>query len=248
MATYNGASHVAAQLNSILAQLGPHDEVIVVDDASTDSTVSVVKQLGDPRIALFHQARNVGYVKTFERALSHSRGRCIFLCDQDDVWPEGRAEVMLAALERGTVVCGNIAVLDGPPHITGPFGERNWRVNAQTSGHTARNLLRLAVSDMPYFGSAMAVSREALDDALPFPRSARELHDAWLALIGLTAGSMVHVDERVVLRRLHEDNTSGRMRSPWLVLHGRILFVRMAVVAWRRPRGARARARGRGPT
>jgi hypothetical protein len=92
---------------------------------------------------------------------------------------------------------------------------------------------------MPYFGSAMAMRREALDLALPFPSSVRELHDAWIALIGLASRSMVHVDDRVVLRRLHESNASGRRRSLGLVLKGRIYFIQMTLDAWTRARRAR---------
>jgi hypothetical protein len=123
--------------------------------------------------------------------------------------------------------------------MRGPFGERDWRVDAGTSGHTLRNLLRLAASDMPYFGSAMAVRRDALDLALPFPGCVRELHDAWLALVGLASRSMVHVDDRVVLRRMHGANASGHVRSPWLVARGRYYFVLMAMAAWGRARSRR---------
>ncbi len=40
MATYNGAAYVEQQLRSILCQLGAADEVILVDDCSSDSTIS----------------------------------------------------------------------------------------------------------------------------------------------------------------------------------------------------------------
>ena len=43
MATYRGAEFVTEQLDSILAQLGDGDEVVVVDDASPDDTVAVVR-------------------------------------------------------------------------------------------------------------------------------------------------------------------------------------------------------------
>jgi glycosyltransferase involved in cell wall biosynthesis len=236
MATYNGSQFVSDQVSSILSELDAADELIVVDDASTDDTLDVIRAMGDPRVAIHRNDGNLGYVRTFERALSLAAGQYVFLSDQDDVWPSGRVHVMLQALRRGAVVCGNIAVLDGPDHLRGPFGESDWRVEAGTSGHIVRNLLRLAASDMPYFGSAMAVRRDALDLALPFPRSVRELHDAWLALIGLASGTMVHIDDRVVLRRLHERNASGRVRDPWRVARGRWYFVSMCVDAWSRAR------------
>jgi glycosyltransferase involved in cell wall biosynthesis len=245
MATFNGAAWVAEQIASILAQLGPDDELVVVDDGSMDATVATVRAIADPRIRLHENATNVGYVRSFERALSLATGEHVFLSDQDDVWPSGRVDTMRRALTSGAVVTGNIALLDGPAMIRGPFGERDWRVSSATSSHTLRNLLRLAASDAPYFGSAMAIRRDLLDLALPFPAPVRELHDAWLALLALSTRSMVHIDERVVMRREHGANASGTIRSPLRVARGRLFFVGMAVAAWYRPRISRRAAPAR---
>ncbi|NKF33592.1 glycosyltransferase, partial [Pseudomonas sp. BGM005] len=79
MATYNGSRYVAKQLASILAQLGAGDEVVVVDDASADSTVEIVQDIGDPRIVVYRNERNLGYVRSFERAISLSTADVIVL-------------------------------------------------------------------------------------------------------------------------------------------------------------------------
>ena len=65
LAAHDGAAHIGEQLASILEQLGAHDEVVVVDDASTDVTVAVVEAIGDPRIRLVRNEINVGYVRAF---------------------------------------------------------------------------------------------------------------------------------------------------------------------------------------
>ena len=52
----------------------PTDELVVVDDASTDDTVSIVESFGDPRITVHRNDANVGSVRTFERALGLARG------------------------------------------------------------------------------------------------------------------------------------------------------------------------------
>ena len=212
---------------------------VVVDDASIDETARRVEAWDDDRITLHRNDRNVGYVRAFERALGLTSGTYVFLADQDDVWPPGRVAVMVAALDGGAVVVGNVAPLDGPAGMRGPFGESDWRLHREASDHAVRNLVRLAASDMPYFGSAMAIRRDLLDYALPFPAPVHELHDAWLALLGLFSGTMVHVDDNVVLRRVHQGNASGRVRSPALVLHGRWYFVGMCAAAWRRSRAYR---------
>jgi glycosyltransferase involved in cell wall biosynthesis len=239
MATFNGARFVVTQIESILAQIDELDELIIVDDASTDGTLSLLRALDDPRIRVTGNAENLGYVRTFEKALSQAKGQHIFLADQDDVWPPGRVHRMQLGLRHASLVAGNIAVLEGPPRIKSPFGARDWKLNGDPARHPLPWLVRLAMSNAPYFGSAMAVDSDLLELALPFPPSVQELHDGWLALLGLMSRSIKHVPDRVVLRRLHDTNTSGRRRHWRAVARGRILFVRMCWDARHRARRLR---------
>ncbi|MDO9397300.1 MAG: glycosyltransferase, partial [Herbiconiux sp.] len=123
MATYRGAAYVAEQIESIVAQLGPDDELVIVDDCSPDDTVATiiatVDRLGESRVLLTRTDENVGYVRAFEAAIRRSRGRFVFLSDQDDVWTPGRHEAMIAGLSRALVVAGNHSIL-------GRDGARLW--------------------------------------------------------------------------------------------------------------------------
>ena len=84
MATYKGAAFVREQIASILAELGPDDELVVVDDASPDETAAIVEGIDDPRIRLVRSPVNRGYVRSFEEAIRLSRGEYVFLSDQDE--------------------------------------------------------------------------------------------------------------------------------------------------------------------
>jgi glycosyltransferase involved in cell wall biosynthesis len=97
---YNGARHLAAALESVLAQEARPREIIVVDDGSTDETSRVVELFWD-RIDPIRQdnrgpsaARNVG----IERATAPFIG---FL-DADDVWPPTALRRQLAAITTNT--------------------------------------------------------------------------------------------------------------------------------------------------
>ena len=79
MAAYNGGAFVEAQLHSILAQLKPQDEVVIVDDGSTDDTLQRIAQIGDARIRLLRHEKNAGVVATFEDALRSATGDVLFL-------------------------------------------------------------------------------------------------------------------------------------------------------------------------
>lgn len=64
MATFNGAEYVESQIKSMSSQLAEVDEIIIVDDASTDGTPEIVTGLEDLRIRLFRNPTNIGYVRT----------------------------------------------------------------------------------------------------------------------------------------------------------------------------------------
>jgi glycosyltransferase involved in cell wall biosynthesis len=229
MASYNGAAFIAEQIDSILAQLGPQDELVIVDDASTDGTREVVRSFADPRIRLIEAAANQGYVRSFEQACRSSSGASILLADQDDVWTMGRLELMLAALERHEVVASNFDVLGGGPRP----GIRPLR--SSDSNRRAANLLGILVGYRAYYGCAMAFRREVLDMFTPVPPYLHESHDLWLAICGNVLGSMRHLDESTLLRRIHGGNATPQgWRSLSAILAARVVLVRLLLEAGRR--------------
>ena len=95
MAAYQGENYISLQLRSILGQLSADDEVIVVDDGSTDHTCGEVAALQDARLVLMENNRNQGVLRAFESALSSSSGEIVFLSDQDDLWFPKKVETVL---------------------------------------------------------------------------------------------------------------------------------------------------------
>ena len=105
MATYNGEKYIFDQLSSILAQISESDEVIIIDDRSQDNTVSIIEQLGDPRVQLIKNATNVGPVEAFYLGMQAATGDFIFLSDQDDVWLPNKVEMVGQRLLEIDLVC-----------------------------------------------------------------------------------------------------------------------------------------------
>ena len=248
MATFNGSRFLREQMSSILSELDSTDEVVVVDDASSDDTLNTIEGLGDERVKVWVHARNRGYVRSFEEALSRASGKYLFLSDQDDVWVPGRVSEMVAALERHDVVATNLAVLNGPDRIRGPFGIVDWRVKPRDSGRRVKNVSELFIGIACYWGCAMAVRRDALRYILPFPEFLNESHDLWIALAGNVAGSMAHLDERTVLHRYHESNiTPTSWRSLRHIIGARVMLARCLFVVLNRLVCVRTwRRRGKG--
>ena len=211
----------------------------MVDDRSTDGTVAAVRAHDDPRVRVVVRETNGGYVRAFATALGEARGRYVLLADQDDVWVPGRTDALVAALGDASVVASNLATLDGPDSIRDPRGRDGWRLRAADSRHHVRNVLGVLAGARPYFGCAMALRREVLDVAFPFPPWLRESHDLWFALYGNLTRDLAHLEQVTVLRRYHDDNASpDRPRGVRAALRSRLLLLRCLVELRRRVRRA----------
>ena len=240
MATYNGSAHVEHQLRSILAELAPGDEVVVVDDASSDATVAIVTAVGDERVRVIRQPANRGYVRTFESALLAARGDVLLLSDQDDEWVPGRRAILVAAATEAGVAASNLELLGSGDPLPAPLSGRPWRLSAATSRQRVRNELRILAGAAPYFGCAMAVRRDMLAAITPFPAFLTESHDLWIATVANATGRMRHVEAVTVRRRIHASNaSSAKPRGIRPAIRSRWMLVRAWAEARRRTHGVR---------
>jgi len=236
MATYNGEKYLSRQLHSILEQLTDDDEVIVVDDCSTDGTVETLKRLGDPRIAVHVNDRNRGEVFSFGRAMQLAKNDFVFLSDQDDVWTPGRVSLM----QRRLVESGASVVSSNFEWITAnddPIDVAYNGVAARDSRRHFKNIVEIFVGKTNYYGCAMALRREFVRVVAPIPRFV-ESHDLWIALASNFTGSNVHVDESTLLKRKHASNVTSTIstRSLYRKLRSRVVFVMSLVVLCARRR------------
>ena len=197
LAAYNGERYIKEQVDSILAQLGPTDELIVSDDGSTDATVEILASYGDIRIKVFHNSGRKGVVGNFENALSLAEGDYIFLSDQDDLWLPNKVAACLDALQHADLVLHDAVVWDGKqvllPSFFGYRGVRRGYVN---------NMIRNS-----YIGCCMCFRKCLLDKALPFPKRVA-IHDMYLGLVGERSFRVAFLCDPLIYYRRHGNNAS----------------------------------------
>lgn len=208
MATYNGAQFIREQLNSILIQLGPDDEIIVSDDSSTDGTLDIVNSYGDSRIKVFAGNKFHSPIYNFENALRHANGDYIFLCDQDDVWLPNKVEVVRANLEIYDLVVHDCKVTDANLNIV----QSSFFQSLSAGKGFWKNWIKNS-----YSGSCMAFKRKVLDYVLPFPPHIA-MHDIWIGLLVERRGKVNYINMPLILYRRHGGNASfGNEKSHYSI-------------------------------
>jgi len=243
MAAYNGSGFVEAQLRSILSQLKPEDEVVVVDDGSTDDTLERVMRIGDARVRLVKHERNAGVVATFEDALRSATGEILFLCDDDDLWAPTKARRFLDLFNSRPevgIVLSRVRMIDEHDR---PMPDSRINREGRFSPGFWRNLYM-----NHYQGSAMAMRASLLGRVLPFPAQKSLQHDAWIGTRNdLLGGQVAFLDEDLLFYRRHGNNAS-RTKSLLDQIHTRAeLLLAHMVFAFRSPTRASESLFGKEP-
>ena len=216
LATYNGERFLQAQLDSILACLRAGDELILVDDCSTDRTHEIIAATRWPNLVVLRNSVNRGVRATFEIGLRRAGGEIIFLSDQDDVWIPGKRDAVVAEFEidpRCTVVVSDATIIDAGDRVIEPsFMRTRGGFRADVFGNFLRNR---------FLGCAMALRREVVQVALPIPKLV-PMHDMWLGFVASLIGSVRYLDRPYLKYRRHGGNVSPATRRGWV-----------RIVAWR---------------
>lgn len=202
--TYNRRAVLGRALDSVLAQTRPADEIIVVDDGSSDGTVDYVRQQY-PDVHCEVQD-NQGVSAARNAGIDKAEGDWIALLDSDDAWLPDKLERQLAALgqqpDTPLVHCDEIWIRNG-------VRVNPMRKHAKSGGDIFLNCLPLcAISP-----SAALLHRQRLQELGGFDESlpACEDYDLWLRLC--SQDSVLYVDEQLVLKYGgHRDQLS---RAHW---------------------------------
>lgn len=110
IAAFNAEAYIARAISSVLAQTVTELEVIVVDDGSTDATVSRIQSIHDDRVRLYTQTSNQGPSFCRNYAIERAQGEWIAILDSDDWWDPSRLDVLLGygIQHQAHVVCDDL--------------------------------------------------------------------------------------------------------------------------------------------
>lgn len=100
MSVYNAEEYLKEAIDSILSQTFQQFEFIIVDDASTDASYSIIKGYTDKRIRIIQNEKNIGLTKSLNKALKYATGKYIARMDADDICFPTRLEKQVKYMEK----------------------------------------------------------------------------------------------------------------------------------------------------
>lgn len=198
MAVYNGEKFLRRQLESLSKQETLPDELIVVDDCSTDRTRQLLIEyaaIAPFEVKTYHNMVNLGHELNFGVAIERCSGDIIFLADQDDVWFPEKISVVSEIFENERNV--HLVICDA--HITD--------TNLRRSGRTAIQLMKFSriLGERKQgltLGCATAFTSDLKNLVCPIEKLDFG-HDSWIHEIGDVLRVRKVIDKPLQLYRRH---------------------------------------------
>jgi len=93
--SYNGEKTIYQTIKSALSQTYKNYEILIIDDASVDNTVNIIKKFKNKKIRLYRNKENIGLGKSRVLAQSKIQGEYVCILDQDDIWNKNKIKSQL---------------------------------------------------------------------------------------------------------------------------------------------------------
>lgn len=167
MSTFNDSKYIREAIDSILAQTFIDFEFIIVDDASQDETVDIIREYSDPRIKLIQNEENCGLTVNLNKLLDIASGEYVARMDGDDISYPERFQKQVEYLDEHK----DVYLIGTAVHS---FGANNlyWRLPDDNEELKVRMLIR------PVFAHpTFMFRRELVDKGYTYDESFRTAQD-----------------------------------------------------------------------
>ena len=201
MPSYNAEPFIAQSIDSVIAQTVEDWELLVVDDASTDATTTLVAhyQRRDRRIRLITQDTNQGAAYARNVGLDQARGDFLAFIDSDDIWFPEKTDQQVTTMEHCRADISYTSYKRRQDHHSDGIVVT---VPEQVDYHSMlrRNLIACST----------AIVRRATcgSHRMPLIRR-RQDHGYWLSLLRDGSRTAIGITEPLVWYRLHPDSLSA---------------------------------------
>lgn len=209
MSTYNGERYIKEQIDSILNQKNVDIKLLIRDDGSKDSTVSIIKEYQEKtnnQVELYPSEKNIGFAESFwELLLNAPKADYYAFSDQDDYWLEDKIAIAVNYLVNKTIPC--------------LYASNFWLVDEKLKKIDQEQLFsmetirpeNLIITNTRACGNTMVWNQKLQDLVLLHPEKEMitTYHDIRLEFMAAMLGEFYIDSNRTILYRQHTNNVSG---------------------------------------
>lgn len=200
MPVYNCELYIQEALESILNQTFTDFEFLILDDASTDKTVSIIKKYDDPRIQLIEKPLNTGYTNSLNYGLLLAKGKYIARMDGDDISLPKRFAKQVAYMEAhpDVIVCGtSYKIVGNDKHISIPENHDVIKLTFLKTNCILHPSVMIRKSILDKFSIIYDTSKEPAED-----------YDMWVRLLGY--GKLHNLQDILIEYRIYAAQVSRK--------------------------------------
>lgn len=226
--TYNRADLISDTLDSLLKQTRPIDEILVLDDGSTDATAQRVAAFGDK--VRYHRKENGGKAAALNLALTMIEGNCVWICDDDDLILPDACEQLMQALESDPQL-DFCAGLHEDFFIDPKTGEITRKAPGYSKASRPDEIFSDALDGCHIFQPGLIVRKPIYDQVGPFDESLTRSQD-YQMLLRLTRQGVGRVLPQTVFLHREHQGTRGSAKErfsieesnkKWIKYHRQII-------------------------
>lgn len=200
MSAYNSEKFIKEAVESILSQTFTDFEFIIINDASTDSTESIIRSFNDPRVKLIENDKNRGLTKSLNIGLDLAKGKYIARMDADDISFPERFQKQFDFMEQNPEVdlCGTFYEVEGTKNDT-----------------VETPVTHAEIKDMLFFNNCIAhptvMMRKSIIDkfAIKYNENLRSAQDYELWCREADRLKFANIPEILLKYRVHENQTGS---------------------------------------
>ncbi len=206
MATCNGEKFLREQLDSIVGQTRSPDEIIIVDDVSTDNTWAILESYASQysNVRIIRNIDRLGINENFRKVLLLCTGDRVFISDQDDIWEKWKIACFLEAEKGDSLVYCDAKIIDesGAVAIKSEF---EYLSVFPVSGNKAECF----IFDNCVSGHNAMVTRELILRACFERIPSYVFYDQWLAFVASIHGGVRYISGTHCRHRIHRSNANN---------------------------------------
>lgn len=212
MTSYNYEKYIKEAVESVLAQSFHDWELIIVDDASVDSSVQIISVTADSdrRVRTVVNDKNMGLEASLEKALKYSSGKWIAILESDDIWTpdylEEKIKVILSNPDAG-VVFNDVEVI-GEDNGTDVIVNTNRRF-LQRKKYPRNMFWDLNLRNRIMTFSSVMIRRDLFDN-VNWNTPSDRLLDWWLYIQLAYSNKFYYIDKKLTKWRIHSDSYINR--------------------------------------